>query len=40
MLDSMVKLYLKKTSFTIWDRYSRRMGISMKMLVRELKSIG
>jgi hypothetical protein len=28
----------KKTHFAIWDRLSRRMEISMKMLVIKLKS--
>jgi hypothetical protein len=37
MLDSMVRWYLRKTPFATWDRCSRRMGISMKMLVIELK---
>jgi hypothetical protein len=40
MLDSMVRWYLRKTSFATWDRYSKRMGISIKMLVIELKSAG
>jgi hypothetical protein len=38
ILDSMVRWYPRKTSFATWDRCSRRMGISMKMLVIELKS--
>jgi hypothetical protein len=37
MLDSMVKWYSIKTSFATWDRCSKRMGISMMMLVIELK---
>jgi hypothetical protein len=40
MLDSMVRWYPKKAPFVTWDRCSRRMGISMKMLVIELKSGG
>jgi hypothetical protein len=40
MLDSMVKWYRRKTPFTTWDRCSKRMGISMKMLVIELKPTG
>jgi hypothetical protein len=36
----MVTWYLRKTPFTSWDRCSRRMAISMKMLVIELKSAG
>jgi hypothetical protein len=30
----------KKDIFATWDRCSKRMGISMKMLVIELKSTG
>jgi hypothetical protein len=30
----------KKTSFATWDRCFRRMGISMKILVIELKPAG
>jgi hypothetical protein len=37
MLDSMIMWYLRKTYFTTWDRISRSMRISMKMLVIELK---
>jgi hypothetical protein len=37
MLDSMIMWYLRKTHFTTWDRISRNMRISMKMLVIELK---
>jgi hypothetical protein len=37
MLDSMVRWYPRKTPFTTWDRCSRRIEISMKMLVIELK---
>jgi hypothetical protein len=33
MLDSMVRWYSRKTHFATWDRCSKRMGISMKMLV-------
>jgi hypothetical protein len=40
MLDSMVKWYPRKTPFATWDRCSKRMGISMKMLVIELKPAG
>jgi hypothetical protein len=40
VLDSMVRWYPKKTHFTTWDWCSKRMGISMKMLVIELKSAG
>jgi hypothetical protein len=38
MLDSMVRWYPRKTYFTTWDQCCKRMGISMKMLVIELKS--
>jgi hypothetical protein len=37
MLDSMVRWYPRNTPFATWDRCSRRMGISMKILVIELK---
>jgi hypothetical protein len=37
MLDSMVRWYPTKTPFATWDLFSRRMGISMKILVIELK---
>jgi hypothetical protein len=40
MLDSMVRWYPKKTPFATWNRCSRRMGISIKLLVTELKSTG
>jgi hypothetical protein len=40
MLDSMVRWYPRETPFATWDRCSRRMGISMKMLVIELKPAG
>jgi hypothetical protein len=40
MLDSMVRWYPIKTPFATWDRCSRRMGISMKVLVIEIKAIG
>jgi hypothetical protein len=40
MLDSMVRWYPRKTHFSMWDRCFRRMGISMKMLVIDLKSAG
>jgi hypothetical protein len=33
MLDSMVRWYPRKTPFATWYRCSKRMGISMKMLV-------
>jgi hypothetical protein len=36
----MVRWYLRKTLFATWDRCSKRMGISMKMLVIELKPAG
>jgi hypothetical protein len=36
----MVMWYLRKTPFTTWGRCSISMGISMKMLVIELKSDG
>jgi hypothetical protein len=37
MLDSMVRWYQRKAPFATWDRCYKRMGISMKMLVIELK---
>jgi hypothetical protein len=40
MLDSMVRWYPRKTPFTTCDRYFRRMEISMKILVIELKPAG
>jgi hypothetical protein len=40
MLDSMVRWYPRKTSFSTWDRCFRRMGTSMKMLIIELKPAG
>jgi hypothetical protein len=40
MLDSMVRWYPRKTSFITCDRCSKRMRISMKMLVIELKPAG
>jgi hypothetical protein len=40
MLDSMVRWYTRKTPFATWDRCSRSMGISMKILVIELKPTG
>jgi hypothetical protein len=40
MLDSMVRWYLRKTHFASWDRCTRRMEISMKMLVIQLKLAG
>jgi hypothetical protein len=38
VLDSMIRRYPIKTPFTTSDRYSKRIGISMKMLVIELNS--
>jgi hypothetical protein len=40
MLNSIVRWYPKKTHFSTWDWCSRRMEISMKMLVIELKLTG
>jgi hypothetical protein len=40
VLDSMVRWYPIKTHLTTCDRCSRRMEISMKMLVKELKLVG
>jgi hypothetical protein len=40
MLDPMVRWYPRKTPFATWDRCSRRMGISIKMVVIELKLAG
>jgi hypothetical protein len=40
MLDSMVRWYPRKTHFATSNRYSKRMGISMKMLVIELNLAG
>jgi hypothetical protein len=40
MLDSMGRWYPRKTPFATWDRCFKRMEISMKMLVIELKSAG
>jgi hypothetical protein len=40
MLDSRVRWYTRKTHFVTWDQCFRRMGISMKMLVIELKLAG
>jgi hypothetical protein len=40
MLDSMARSYLIKTHFTTSNRRFRRTGISMKMLVIQLKSAG
>jgi hypothetical protein len=40
MLDSMVRWYPRKTSFATWNRCSKRMRISIKMLVIELKPVG
>jgi hypothetical protein len=40
LLDSMVRWYSRKTHFATWDRCFIRIGISMKILVIELKSAG
>jgi hypothetical protein len=40
MLDSMVRWYLRKIHFATWDRCFRRMRISIKILVIELKPAG
>jgi hypothetical protein len=40
MLDSMVMWYSRKTFFATWDRCSKMMEISMKMLVIKLKLAG
>jgi hypothetical protein len=40
VLESMVRWYLRKTCFATWDRCFKRMGISMNMLVIELKPVG
>jgi hypothetical protein len=40
MLDSMIRWYTRKTHFATWERCSKRIGISIKMLVIELKSAG
>jgi hypothetical protein len=40
LLDSMVRWYPRKTPFATWDRCSKRMGISIKMVVIKLKSAG
>jgi hypothetical protein len=39
VLDSMVRWYPRKTHFATWNRYSRKIGISMKMLAIELNSV-
>jgi hypothetical protein len=36
----LVRWYPRKTAFATWDRCSKRMGISIKMLVIELKPAG
>jgi hypothetical protein len=36
----MVRWYSRKITFTTWDRCYRRMRISMKILVIELKPTG
>jgi hypothetical protein len=40
VLNLMVRWYPRKTTFTTWDQCSRRMGISMKMLVVKLNLAG
>jgi hypothetical protein len=40
VLDLMVMWYLIKTYFATWNRCSKRMEISMNMLVIELKLTG
>jgi hypothetical protein len=40
MLDSMVRWYPRKVPFATWDQCFRRMEISMKILVIELKPAG
>jgi hypothetical protein len=40
MLDSMVRWYPRKISFATWNRCSKRMGVSIKILVTELKPAG
>jgi hypothetical protein len=40
MLNSMVRWYPRKSHFATCDRCSRKMGMSMKMLVIELKLAG
>jgi hypothetical protein len=40
IIDSMVKWYPRKAYSATWDQCFRRMRISMKMLVIELKSAG
>jgi hypothetical protein len=40
MLDSMVRWYPRKTHFATLDQCSKRIGISMNMLVIELKLAG
>jgi hypothetical protein len=40
MLNLMVRWYLRKTPFATWDRCFRKRGISMKILVIELKPVG
>jgi hypothetical protein len=40
MLDSIIKWYPRKTHFATCDQCSKRMGISVKMLVIELKLTG
>jgi hypothetical protein len=40
MLDSIIRWYPRKTHFATWDRCSKTMAISMKILVIELKPAG
>jgi hypothetical protein len=40
MLNAMVRWYPRKAHFATWDRCSRSMEISMKILVIELKLAG
>jgi hypothetical protein len=38
MLDSMVRWYPRKIFFATWDLSSKRMGISIKILVIKIKT--
>jgi hypothetical protein len=40
VLDLMIRWYPRKIHFATWDRCSKRMRISMKILVIELKMTG
>jgi hypothetical protein len=40
ILDLIVRWYPRNITFATWDRCSKRIRISMKMLVIELKSAG